>query len=145
MLLGGILGGWVSRIRRHGLAVMWSITAWGAAITLLGAAVALAPLALRPMFVVCLVMLAAGGVADMVSAAFRQAILLSAATDDVRGRLQGVFTVVVAGGPRIADILHGGAAELFGLGWAIGGGGLLVLLGIAICALLSPDFRRYTA
>ncbi|MDO5067769.1 MAG: MFS transporter [Propionibacteriaceae bacterium] len=143
MLLGGMFGGWVSRIRRHGLAVLWSITAWGAAITLLGLAVALAPVALRPMFLVSLLMLTAGGVADMVSAAFRQTILLSAATDDVRGRLQGVFTVVVAGGPRLADILHGGAAELFGLAWAIGGGGLLVLLGVTICALLSPGFRRY--
>ncbi|RRD04753.1 MFS transporter [Arachnia propionica] len=144
MLLGGVFGGWVSRIRRQGLAVLWSITAWGTAITLLGLAVALAPVALHPMFVIALAMLAVGGVADMVSAAFRQAILLGAATDDVRGRLQGVFTVVVAGGPRIADILHGGAAELFGLGWAIGGGGLLVLLGVAVCALLSPGFRRYT-
>ena len=35
----------------------------------------------------------------MVSAAFRNTILLQAASDEVRGRLQGVFTVVVAGGP----------------------------------------------
>lgn len=144
IMIGGVFGGWVSRIRRHGLAVLWSITAWGAAVAVLGLAVALAPTALRPMLVVCLMMLVVGGVADMASAAFRQAILLGAATDDVRGRLQGVFVVVVAGGPRIADILHGGAAELFGLGWTIAGGGLLVLLGVAICAALSPNFRHYT-
>ena len=42
--------------------------------------------------------LAFGGAVDMISAAFRQAILLDAATDEMRGRLQGVFIVVVAGG-----------------------------------------------
>mgnify|MGYP007116581829 CR=1 FL=1 len=29
------------------------------------------------------------------------------APDQMRGRMQGVFTVVVAGGPRIADLVHG--------------------------------------
>lgn len=57
------------------------------------------------------VFLAAAGVADMVSMVFRGAILLSAATDEMRGRMQGVFTVVVAGGPRLADVLHGTAAR----------------------------------
>ena len=34
-------------------------------------------------------------------------ILQQAASDELRGRLQGVFTVVVAGGPRLADAVHG--------------------------------------
>lgn len=50
----------------------------------------------------------------MVSMVFRGAILLSAATDEMRGRMQGVFTVVVAGGPRLADVLHGTAGSVFG-------------------------------
>ena len=87
--------------------------------------------------------LAAAGAADMASAAFRQSILLAAADDAVRGRLQGVFIVVVAGGPRIADVLHGGAAEVVGPAWATGGGGVLVLIGIAAAALLAPSFRRF--
>jgi hypothetical protein len=41
-----------------------------------------------------LVFLAFGGAADMVSAAFRSTILQQAASDDLRGRLQGVFVVV---------------------------------------------------
>ena len=48
------------------------------------------------MLVVSVVLLTAGGLADMVSAAIRQTILLTASDDDVRGRLQGVFIVVVA-------------------------------------------------
>ena len=66
---------------------------------------------------------AIGGAADMVSAAFRSTILQQAASDDVRGRLQGVFTVVVAGGPRVADAVHGAAAAAVGTTVAAAGGG----------------------
>src|SRR5699024_11478489 len=52
-----------------------------------------------------------GGGADIISSAFRSTMLQEAATDDMRGRMQGVFIVVVAGGPRLADILHGTIAE----------------------------------
>ena len=41
-------------------------------------------------------------------------MLMNAASDAVRGRLQGVFIVVVAGGPRVADVLHGAAAAAIG-------------------------------
>ena len=62
---------------------------------------------------IALAFLAVGGAADMVSAAFRSTILQQAASDDLRGRLQGVFTVVVAGGPR-RDAVHGAAAAVVG-------------------------------
>lgn len=141
--LGGVFSGWVSRVRRHGLGVLVSVAVWGAAIVAAGVAVGLAEHATALLLAVVVVALAAGGVADMASAAFRQAILLGAAEDDVRGRLQGVFTVVVAGGPRLADVLHGGAAELFGTAWTITGGGLLVLLGTGLIAVAVPKFRQY--
>ena len=144
-VLGGVFSGWVVRIRRQGAAVLAAIAVWGAAMALLGAFVGLAPLASRLMLGAALGMLIIGGAADMVSAAFRQTILLSAADDDVRGRLQGVFIVVVAGGPRIADVLHGAASEVVGPAWATGGGGLLVLLGITVVAAVFPVFRRYRA
>lgn len=141
-VIGGVLGGWVSRVRRLGFATMWMITIWGLAVIVLGLATAMGPTAMRPWLVVGLVALAVGGAADMWSAAFRQTILLSSSDDDMRGRLQGVFIVVVAGGPRIADVLHGGASELFGPAWTIAGGGLLVVLGMAVCAVAFPEFRR---
>jgi hypothetical protein len=95
------------------------------------------------MLVVALAMLVGGGAADMASSAFRNAMLLSAADDAVRGRLQGVFIVVVVGGPRIADTLHGYAAGLVGTAWASGGGGLLVIVFTALVAVLVPAFWRY--
>ena len=79
----------------------------------------------------------------MVSAAFRSTILQQAASDDLRGRLQGVFTVVVAGGPRLADAVHGAAAAAVGTTAAAAGGGALVVIGMVACAVLVPAFVRY--
>ena len=88
-------------------------------------------------------MLVVGGAADMASAAFRVSMLQEAASDEVRGRLQGVFIVVVAGGPRIADVLHGGAAACVGTSAAAAGGGVLVVVLTVVAALAVPAFVRY--
>ena len=95
------------------------------------------------MLAASLLMLVVGGAADMASAAFRTSMLQSAADDAVRGRLQGVFIVVVAGGPRIADVVHGAAAAAVGTAAAAAGGGVLVVVGTVIAALLAPAFVRY--
>jgi hypothetical protein len=79
----------------------------------------------------------------MVSAAFRSTILQEAASDDVRGRLQGVFIVVVGGGPRLADAVHGAAAAAVGTSLAATGGGVLVLAGVGLAVLAAPAFLRY--
>jgi len=142
-VLGGVLSGWVSRVDRQGLAVVWSVIAWGAAVVVTGVAVWNAASAPVAMLAVAVAALAFGGAADMASAAFRQSMLLVAADDNVRGRLQGVFIVVVAGGPRIADVLHGWAAEGVGTAATTAGGGLLVIVGVIIAALVLPAFLRY--
>lgn len=142
-VLGGVFSGWVSRVRRQGRAVIYSIELWGVSILLFGVAVGLAPRWPLPMLVASCAFLMVGGGADMASAAFRQSMLLSAADDAVRGRLQGVFIVVVAGGPRLADTLHGYAAGLFGTAWTVAGGGVLVILLTALVAAIVPAFWRY--
>lgn len=142
-VIGGILSGWVSRVERHGLAVIVSIVVWGLAVVGFGVAAMLAPLAPGPMLVLAVVLLAVGGAADMASSAFRNAMLLDAASDAVRGRLQGIFIVVVAGGPRIADVAHGAAAATTGAAVAAAGGGVLVVVGTVVAALAVPAFVRY--
>ena len=97
---GGVFSGWLPRIQRQGLAVVIAILVWGVAMIGFGVAGGLAAGTAGLMLWIALVFLAVGGAADMVSSAFRNTILQQAASDDVRGRLQGVFTVVVAGGPR---------------------------------------------
>ncbi|MER6125499.1 MFS transporter [Streptomyces sp. NPDC001795] len=133
-VLGGLMSGTFSRARRHGLMVIAAVIAWGAAITGLG---------LTTNLWVAVAFLAAAGVADMVSMVFRGAILLSAATDEMRGRMQGVFTVVVAGGPRLADVLHGTVGSALGARTAVAGGGLLVIAAALGLALVTPALREY--
>ncbi|WP_329556750.1 MFS transporter [Streptomyces sp. NBC_00696] len=133
-VVGGLFSGTFSRARRHGWMVIGAVVAWGAAITGFG---------LSSNLWIGVVFLAAAGVADMVSMVFRGAILLSAATDEMRGRMQGVFTVVVAGGPRLADVLHGTAGSALGPRTAVAGGGILVIVIMLALAATVPALRRY--
>ncbi|MRJ76391.1 MFS transporter [Aeromicrobium sp. SMF47] len=142
-VIGGVFSGWVSHVERQGRAVVICIGVWGLAMTGFGLAVALADHWMTPMLVVALLMLVVGGAADMASAAFRSSMLQSAADDAMRGRLQGVFIVVVAGGPRIADTLHGASAAAVGTAAAAAGGGVLVVVGVVIASLAVPSFVRY--
>ncbi|GAA3819936.1 MFS transporter [Nocardioides panacisoli] len=145
-VLGGVLSGWVSRVSAQGQAVVWCIAVWGVAMTGFGIAVGAAgaaPSAAHVLVVVAVLMLVIGGAADMASAAFRQSMLQASATDDVRGRLQGIFIVVVAGGPRIADVAHGATAAMVGTAAAAAGGGVLVVVLLAAAVLAVPVFWRY--
>ncbi|REK74121.1 MFS transporter [Aeromicrobium endophyticum] len=142
-VIGGVFSGWVSRIERQGRAVVVCIAIWGMAMAGFGVAVALADHWATPMLVVALAMLVIGGAADMASAAFRTSMLQAAADDAMRGRLQGVFIVVVAGGPRIADTLHGATAAAVGTAAAAAGGGVLVVVGVVVASLAVPSFVRY--
>ncbi|WP_111511578.1 MFS transporter [Mycobacterium kyogaense] len=140
---GGVFSGWLPRVRRQGLAVVGAIVAWGLAMTGFGLAAGAANGTAGLMLWIALGCLAFGGAADMVSAAFRSTILQEVASDELRGRLQGVFTVVVAGGPRFADAAHGAAAAAVGTTVAAAGGGVLVVVGVVLAALAVPAFVRY--
>lgn len=132
----GLFSGWLGRVRRQGVAVVVSICAWGLCVAGFG---------LSGSLWLAVVFLALGGAADMVSAIYRQAILQAAATDEMRGRMQGAFTVVVAGGPRIADLTHGWTAAGVGTAAAATGGGFLVIVLIVVAIALLPAFWRYRA
>lgn len=144
-VLGGVFSGWLPRIRRQGRAVVVSIVVWGLAMVGFGLATGLAGGHEGALLWIALAFLAIGGAADMVSSAFRSTILQQAASDELRGRLQGVFTVVVAGGPRLADAVHGAAAAAVGTTVAAAGGGALVVVGVLVAAIAVPAFVRYRA
>ena len=109
---------------------MASIVVWGIGIIIFGLGAHLADGRAGAFLGLAVLGLVIGGAADMASAAFRTSMLQESATDAVRGRLQGVFIVVVAGGPRIADVIHGGMAEAVGAPAAAWGGGVLVVIGV---------------
>lgn len=145
-VVGGIFSGWVSHVSAQGRAVLWCIVLWGLSMVGFGLAVLgadHAPGHTVFWLSVALAMLVIGGAADMASAAFRTSMLQSAAADGVRGRLQGIFIVVVAGGPRVADTAHGAAAAMVGTAAAAAGGGVLVVVLTVVAALAVPSFVRY--
>lgn len=133
-LVSGVLSGPLGRVRWQGRAIVGAILVWGAAITSFGL-VRWLPLALA--------FLVIAGAADNVSAVFRSTILQSATPDEYRGRLQGVFTVVVAGGPRLGDVEAGVVAAAFGEAVSVISGGLAcIALSLGLVAK-GPSFLRY--
>ncbi|AGN17779.1 permease of the major facilitator superfamily protein [Corynebacterium glutamicum MT] len=142
-VLGGVLSGWVSRISRQGVAVYWCIIAWGAAVALGGVAIVVSPGAVTAWAWMFIIMMVIGGMADMFSSAVRNAILQQSAAEHVQGRIQGVWIIVVVGGPRLADVLHGWAAEPLGAGWTVLWGGVAVIVLTAICMVAVPKFWKY--
>lgn len=133
-LVGGLVSGWIGRVDRQGLALTVMVVIFGLAVAAAGMANSLWPAVL---------LLGVAGAADMISGVFRQSILQTYAPDDMRGRLQGAFTVVVAGGPRIGDLRAGAMASAVGVtaSWVVGGLACAVL--VVVAALLVPAFLKY--
>lgn len=147
--LAGLFSGPLGAVRRQGSAVVFSVMGWGASMAGFGLVVLLAgrqdggtvTLWLLPAALCCVL----AGIADSISSVFRNTILQAATPDHLRGRLQGVFIVVVAGGPRIGDLLAGGGTRILSEGWVLLLGGVLCIAGAWVAARLQPGFRNYDA
>lgn len=142
-VLGGVFSGAVTRLRHQGAGIVVSVLCWGVAIIVMGLAVNLADGRAGLWAWVAVVAFVIGGVADMFSSVQRSAMLQEAADDRMRGRLQGVFLIVVAGGPRLADMLHGWAGSVFTAGTATLVGGVLVVVGTIVAVAVVPSFLKY--
>ncbi|HLH47176.1 MAG TPA: MFS transporter [Acidimicrobiales bacterium] len=132
-LLGALTTGWVTRIRRQGVAVIVAVVVWGAAIAGFG---------LVSWLPAALLLLAVAGWADVISAVFRNTIIQLSVPDNLRGRLSGLQIGVVQGGPRLGDLEAGGVATVFGNEVSVVSGGLLCVAGALMLARALPGFRR---
>jgi MFS family permease len=134
-LLAGVSSGWIGRVRRHGVALTVAVVGWGACVAISG---------LAHQLWLAVLLLAPAGAADLVSAVYRQTILQTYAPDEMRGRMQGVFIAVVAGGPRLGDLRAGamGAATTATISWV--GGGIACVAVVIVAALAVPSFWRYS-
>ncbi|NEA98680.1 MFS transporter [Streptomyces sp. SID13726] len=135
-VLAGLVSGAFTRVTRHGVAVAVSVGVWGLAIAWFGSAGSLLP-------AVGWLLLAGGALLAL--GVFRKTVLQTAVPDGMRGRLQGLDTVVAMGGPRLGDLLHGMAGAAFGAGWVVAGGGVLAAGAAVALVVLFPEFRRYGA
>ncbi|MEW9554418.1 MFS transporter [Nonomuraea sp. NPDC050783] len=135
-VVGALFSGWVGRIRRQGVALVVVIAVWGLAVAAAG---------LTQHLWLVVTFMAVGGVADVISSVWRQSILQLYAPDEMRGRMQGAFMVVVAGGPRLGDLRAGATATAFGLTGAWVGGGLACAAAVLVVGLSVAGFRNYRA
>jgi MFS family permease len=135
-LVMGLTSGWLSRVDRQGAVVLGAIAVWGVAIIGFG---------LAPTLWLAVLCLAVAGAGDMVSAVLRSSMLQLAAPDEMRGRMQGVFIVVVAGGPRLGDLRAGAIASAASVSVAMVSGGIVVVVAMAVLALAVPSFWRFRA
>lgn len=149
-VLASVLSGGLAGVRAQGKVIVGAIAAFAASVVAFGVVLLLVGRT-EPdgvivwALVAALVALALAGAADSVSSIFRQTILQAATPDALRGRLQGVFVVVVAGGPRLGDLVVGTQASWFGEGLAAVIGGLACLLAISLLALSQRRFLAYDA
>jgi len=142
-----VFSGKLGDLRRQGLAVVVCVALWGVSISGFGISVALAggvwtrasALLMGAFFLAC------AGAADSVSAVFRTTILQAATPDHLRGRLQGVFIVVVAGGPRLGDLVSGSVATVSSEAFAAIAGGVACVVAVAALTAWQRGFLRYDA
>ena len=135
-VLAGLCSGAFTRLTRHGLVYAVAVCGWGLAIAAFG-------LTDRLWLATCC-LLAAGGTLMLLSV-FRATLLQACVPDELRGRLQGLDTVISAGGPWLGGLAHGLAGAAAGPTWAITGGGLLTVAATLALASVSRTLIAYRA
>ena len=155
--LSSLFSGPAGRVRRHGLGIQRAILVYGGSIAVFGLVLGAAALgwfapetvdAATPNLVLIVVAgltLAVSGAADNVSSIFRNTMVQAAVPDAIRGRLQGVFIVVVAGGPRLGALYAGTLATLTALWFPPLLGGFIIIGLVSLLVRLNPRFRLYDA
>jgi MFS family permease len=129
-----VFSGWMSRIRRHGLAIALAAAGWG---------LTMAGFGLSPDLYVALACLIAAGAADMVSGIFRQTLWNQTIPDALRGRLAGVELLSYGVGPPTGQLRSGAVASLAGTRFSLVSGGLACVGVVALVCGLLPGFVRY--
>ncbi len=158
-ILVSLFSGPVAHVHRHGVAIARAITTFGAFAVMFGVVVLVmegvdhtaAPGwdgVFWPAMILLAVAMAGLGASDEVSAIFRQTMIIQASPDEMRGRLQGIFVVVVTGGPRVGDMYAGILATAVGLWCPPLLGGLAIIGLIAVLtrvrrARTGETFRQY--
>ena len=133
-LAASLGSGWVSHVRRQGVAVVVAASTWGAAIAAFGFA--------RSLWT-ALLLVALAGAADQVSAIFRSTMLLTLTPDELRGRVAGIEFMQVASAPSLGNLEAGVLASLTSLRLSIVSGGIACITACLLCAVAFPALIRY--
>ncbi|WP_369813324.1 MFS transporter [Yonghaparkia sp. Root332] len=156
VLVLGVFSGKLGGVRQQGLGVIFGVAAYGLTIVGLGVVLLLAATSgvsvseswadvNWPALIAASVLLALSGAADSVSMIYRNTMLQASVPDAMRGRLQGLFTVVVTGGPRVGD-LYVGVLSVTALLWFPPLlGGLVIVVAAAVILRVQRTLREYDA
>ncbi|WP_328623457.1 MFS transporter [Streptomyces sp. NBC_00354] len=135
-LVLGMTSGWTSRVRRHGLFVVFGAVVWGAAIAGAGW--------FTDIWVV-LACLAVAGAGDMLSGLGRATIWNQTIPEELRGRLAGIEVLSYSVGPQLGQVRAGGVAGWTGTRPAFWSGGLMCVAAVAALSVLLPKLVTYDA
>ena len=128
--------GWMSQVRRHGLAIAIAAALWG---------VAMAGFGLSPDIYVALGFLALAGGADETSGIFRDTLWKQTIPDHLRGRMAGIELLSYAAGPPAGQLRSGVVANLTGLRFSLVSGGIACVAAVSAVCVALPAFGRYVA
>jgi MFS family permease len=135
-LIAGLGSGWVAYVRRQGLVVVAAASLWG---------IAIVGFAYADRFWLALVLVGLAGLADQVSAIFRNAMLLARTPDRLLGRVRGIEFMQVASAPSLGNLEAGVVASLTSIRFSVASGGLLCVAGTLASAAAFPALLRYEA
>lgn len=128
--------GWTSRVRRHGLFVVFGATGWGLAIMAAGW--------FSNIWLV-LACLALAGMGDTLSGLGRSTIWNQTIPDELRGRLAGIEVLSYSIGPQLGQVRAGAMAGWTGTRPAIWSGGLACVATVGLLAAVLPKLVTYDA
>jgi MFS family permease len=155
--LTSLFSGPIGRYRWHGRGIQRAILVYGGSVVLFGLVLGAGALGWFAPAVVDvdsanLILIAAAmftltiaGGADNISAIYRSTMMQAAVPDTVRGRLQGIFIVVVAGGPRLGALYAGTLATFTALWFPPLLGGFIIIGLVGVLVRVNPRFRAYDA
>ena len=133
-LVASLASGWASHARRQGVVVVIAASAWGGAITLF---------AFADRLWLALLLIGLAGLADQISAIFRNAMLLAMTPDGLRGRMLGLEFMQVASAPSLGNLEAGALASLTSIRFSVASGGILCIAGCLATAIAFPALLRY--
>jgi len=133
-LLSAVGFSFIAGVRRAGLWIFGGVTVYGVATVLF---------AESRMFWLSVVLLAAGGAGDTISAILRGTINQLATPDDLRGRMASINSIFTNTGPPLGQFESGVVAAWFGAPMSALSGGVATLALLALVAAAFPAVRRF--
>jgi len=133
-LVVALVSGWIGHVRRQGVAIFVAASLWGVAIAAFGFA---------NILWLAVILLAAAGAADAVSAVLRNTIMLTTTPDALQGRISAAYLAQVTSAPRLGNLEAGALASLTSVRFSVVSGGIACVAGSVLLALAIPSLLRY--